>query len=185
MADFIVIDTETTWSDKVMSVGAVMADGETMRPIETRYFILDPEFREGGMYSDALVRRREDLGALCSRKEAADEIVGLCRTHGVETVFAYNARFDLHHLPEFAAFEWRDIMALAAYRQYNRAIPSHFPTCSTGRLKRGFGVESVLRMLSGDPAYRETHNALQDALDELRIMALLGHPLHSYRPINR
>ena len=185
MADFIVIDTETTWLDKVMSIGAVVADGDTMQAVEKRYYIIDPEYREGGMYSDALVRRREDANAFCSRKEATDDLRALAEARNVRTVFAYNARFDFHHLPELGAFEWCDIMALAAYRQHNPAIPPTAPLCSTGRLKRGFGVESVLRLLSGDHTYRETHNALQDALDELRIMALLGHTADKYSPINK
>jgi len=41
----------------------------------------------------------------------------------------------------------------------------------------------MLRLLSGNPGYRETHNALFDALDELEIMRLLGHPLRHYLPL--
>ncbi len=54
---------------------------------------------------------------------------------------------------------------------------------SFGRLRHGYGVEPILRLLSGNSAYRETHNALQDALDELTIMELLGHPPAAYRPL--
>ena len=36
-------------------------------------------------------------------------------------------------------------------------------------MKRGYGVESMLRLLSGNCAYRETHNGLLDALDELKM----------------
>ena len=54
---------------------------------------------------------------------------------------------------------------------------------SFGRLRHGYGVEPILRLLSGNSAYRETHNALQDALDELAIMELLGHPPAAYRPL--
>ena len=52
--------------------------------------------------------------------------------------------------------------------------------CSTGRLKRGYGVEAMLRLLSGSRTYRETHNAFHDAFDELEIMRLLAHPLDAY-----
>ena len=71
-------------------------------------------------------------------------------------------------------------MRLAAYRQYNPRIPAWADCCSTGRLKRDYGVESMLRLLSGTRAYRETHNALFDALDELEIMRLLGHRVENY-----
>ena len=71
-------------------------------------------------------------------------------------------------------------MRLAAYRQYNRAIPDSAECFKTGRLKRGYGVEEVLKMLSQDTKYNETHNAVRDAEDELRIMQLLGHEIGEY-----
>ena len=40
-------------------------------------------------------------------------------------------------------------------------------------MQRGYDVESMLRLLSGNCTYRETHNALLDALDELEIIRLL------------
>ena len=141
------------------------------------------EFREGGMYSSALILRREDKNAFSAREEAMDDLLSCLRAHGAKQVFAYNARFDRAHLPELASFGWYDIMALAAYRTYNPCIPRDAPLYSTGRLRRGYGVEPILRLLSGNSAYRETHNALQDALDELTIMELLGHPPAAYRPL--
>ena len=71
-------------------------------------------------------------------------------------------------------------MRLAAYRQYNHKIPPDADCCSTGRLKRGYGVEAMLRLLSGNHAYRESHNAFFDAVEELEIMRLLGYPLSEY-----
>jgi len=47
-------------------------------------------------------------------------------------------------------------------------------------LKRGYGVENILKMLSGNHRYYETHNAVLDAEDELQIMQLLGHGLNEY-----
>ena len=54
------------------------------------------------------------------------------------------------------------------------------PCCGTGRLKKGYGVESMYRLLSGDGSYSEVHNALADAEDELEIMRMLGHDLEMY-----
>ncbi len=47
----------------------------------------------------------------------------------------------------------------------------------------GYGVESILRMLSGDCGYCEVHNAICDAMDELTIMRLLGHSIDAYGEI--
>ena len=103
--------------------------------------------------------------------------------HDVQSIFAYNACFDRNHLPELRGFDWYDIMRLAAYRQHNPKIPANADCCTTGRLKRGYGVEPMLRLLSGDCTYRETHNAVLDAVDELGIMRLLRKRLEEYRPI--
>ena len=41
----------------------------------------------------------------------------------------------------------------------------------------------MLRLLSGNRSYHETHNAFFDALEELKIMELLGHPRCDYIPL--
>lgn len=51
MSTFVVIDTETTWTDDVMSIGAVIADSTDFSVIDSRYYLIDPAFRYGGMYS--------------------------------------------------------------------------------------------------------------------------------------
>ena len=112
-----------------------------------------------------------------------EELKGWFAEYGIEDIFAYNACFDRNHLPELEDFQWFDIMRLAAYRQFNPCIPDCADCFSTGRLKRGYGVEPMLRLLSGRSSYRETHNALDDALDELKIMALLGRPCGDYIPL--
>lgn len=95
-------------------------------------------------------------------------------------LFAYNACFDKKHLPEYSGYEWYDIMRLAAYRQYNRAIRDSADCCKTGKLKRGYGVENIFRMLSKNDGYNEMHNSLLDAQDELKIMELLGCEIREY-----
>mgnify|MGYP006388351463 CR=1 FL=1 len=47
MDKFIVLDTETTWDNRVMSIGAVVADAQTYQPIDAKYYILNPEYRAG------------------------------------------------------------------------------------------------------------------------------------------
>ena len=39
----------------------------------------------------------------------------------------------------------------------------------------------MLRLLSGDRMYYERHHALTDAIDELKIMQLLNHPIQDYQ----
>lgn len=179
MDTFAVIDTETNWNDAVMSIGAVVADAQTKEQLDSIYYIIDPEYRVGGMYASKL--RPGEAGAhVTGRRQALQAIKQWLDSYHVGKLFAYNARFDKKHLPEYAGYEWYDIMRLAAYRQYNRAIPDSAACYKTGRMKWGYGVEDILRMLSGNRRYRETHNAVLDAEDELQIMLLLGHDLKEY-----
>lgn len=179
MGKFAVIDTETNWNDEVMSIGVVVADSETMKKIDSVYYIIDPEYRVGGMYSYEL-QLDEKRACVTNRRQALKEIKEWLNTYHVQKLFAYNACFDKNHLPEYSKFEWYDIMRLAAYRQYNRAIPDSAECCKTGRLKRGYSVENVLRMFSKNERYSEKHNAVLDAEDELKIMQLLGHRINEY-----
>lgn len=180
MPKIAVIDTETTWDDRVMSIGTVVADAVTFRLVEGKYHVLTPEYKAGGMFSDALFLDDRNMPRVCSRRGAMGELRDWLQSHGVEKIFAYNAGFDKRHLPELHHLHWYDIMRLAAYRQHNPRIPAYAECCSTGRLKRGYGVEAMLRLLSGDSGYQEFHNALTDAVDELHIMRLLGHRVEAY-----
>ena len=179
MDRFAVIDTETNWNDEVMSIGVVVADSETMEKIDSVYYIIDPAYRVGDMYSSEL-RLDEKWVVVTDRKQTLDGIEQWLAAYQVRKLFAYNASFDKKHLPEYAQYEWYDIMRLAAYRQYNRAIPDTVDCYGTGRMKCGYGVENILRMFRNNMGYRETHNAVLDAEDELQIMQLLGHGLHKY-----
>lgn len=176
---FAVIDTETNWNGEVMSIGVIVADSKTMKKIDSVYYIIDPEYKVGGMYSGEL-RLDEKESLVTNRKKALNEIRKWLNKYDVKKIFAYNASFDRKHLPEYSDYEWFDIMRLAAYRQYNRAIPDSADCFKTGRLKRGYGVEDILRMLSGNKGYQEIHNAVLDAQDELEIIRLLGHGISEY-----
>ena len=183
MGSFAVIDTETNWIDQVMSIGCCIADADTFQLIDAKYHVLTPEYEIGGMYEGTLFSDPRLQPVICSRQESLDDLKSWFSHYGVRAVFAYNASFDRNHLPELRRYDWSDIMRLAAYRQYNHAIPAWADCCSTGRLKRGYGVEPMLRLLSGNCTYYESHNALSDAMDELQIMRLLGYRLTSYIPL--
>lgn len=176
---FAVIDTETNWNDEVMSIGVVVADSETKKKIDSIYYIIDPEYKVGGMFSRELWNDKTNAH-VADRKRALKEIREWLDIYKVQKLFAYNASFDKRHLPEYSEYKWYDIMRLAAYRQYNRAIPSSADCYKTGRLKRGYGVEDILTMLNENKWYRETHNGVLDAEDELEIMQLLGYEIDKY-----
>ncbi|MDE7281802.1 MAG: hypothetical protein K2N36_08705 [Ruminiclostridium sp.] len=184
MKKFAVIDTETTWGDEVMSIGAAVADFEGDKPFELtdkKYYILTPYKDHGGMYTHTLYVNGIKPDFEGSRAQTLKKLREFFTEQKVSLVFAYNANFDYGHLPELKDYQWYDIMKLAAYRQYNKKIPDTADCWNTGRLKRGYGVEDIYIMLSGDSSYHELHNALTDSVDELGIMRMLGLGFDTYR----
>ena len=174
-----VLDTETNWDNEVMSLGVVIADAVTFQAVDQKYYILTPEHKVGGMFSYVLHLRGCEAMECC-REEVMADLETWLHQHGVKAIFAYNARFDYSHLEELSSFCWYDIIRIAAYRQHNVKIPRDAACCKTGRLKCNYGVEPMLQLLREDRNYRETHNALQDALDELEIMRLLDLHIDTY-----
>ena len=174
-----VIDTETNWNNEMMSIGIVFSKEDDFRVTDQKYYIIDPEWRVGGLFSNVL-RIRDVKSEIADRKTALSEISQWLSENKVSRIFAYNAKFDQGLLPELSDYSWYDIMRLAAYRQFNKSIPETAECCKTGRLKRNYGVEPIMRMLSGNYCYCEVHNAVRDAIDELEIMRLLGHPVGEY-----
>ena len=75
MGYFAVIDTETNWVDQVMSIGTVVADGDTMEAVEARYHILPMECEVGGMYESTLFIETPVKPVLCTRAEALTELL--------------------------------------------------------------------------------------------------------------
>ena len=178
---FAVIDTETNWNNEVMSIGVVIAEKDTFKKVDDLYFIFDPEYKIGGMFSMALsVKGRAPKEILFTRKKAMEKFKVVFEKYGVKDLFAYNGSFDKNLLNELTYYRWFDIMKIAAYRQHNDKIPASVECCKTGKMKRDYGVESMMQLLSGNRRYTEVHNALYDAADELEIMRLLGKTLEEY-----
>lgn len=170
---FAVIDTETNWEDDVMSIGVVIAEDNTYNALEEYYGIITPACLIGGMYSCVLRDDDTEINTESTRDQILREIRAMLQKHGVRHLFAYNANFDKNHLPELSDYAWADIMQTTMYRQYNPFIPDNADLCRTGKLRRGYDVESVLHMVTGSHHY-EVHNALCDARDELFIMSSFG-----------
>ena len=177
---FAVIDTETTWKKNVMSIGVVIADSETRKMVKARYYVVEPECYEFGMFSNQLYIKGADVHLKGDRNKVIEDVEDYLEDNGVSKIFAYNASFDRSCLPELSDYGWFDIMRIAAYKQYNHMIPDYVECYGTGKMKSGYGVEQIIRMLSGDERYVETHNAYFDAIDELRIMQLLGRDISKY-----
>ena len=177
---FAVVDVETNWNNEAMSIGIAIGDAESFNVVDKAYYVIHPECETGGMYYGVLRSVSPDLIVDCSRKEALGGIVRLLARYGIKDILAYNAPFDCKCLYELSNYTWRDILPVAANRNYNGRLPDNCEYYSTGLLKRGRGVENVMRLI-----YRrdfcELHNGLQDALDELHLMRLIGVPLQAYR----
>ena len=175
---FAVIDTETNWKNVVMSVGIVIAEEGQFVALDNKYIIIEEAAKVGGMYSYAL-NIKGKTPQMTDRTGAVKAIKEYLNSFGIKSIFAYNASFDARVLPELNEYSWHDILKLAAYKQHNPKIPDDAKCCSTGRLKSGYRVENILHMF-GEEGYMEFHNALTDAVDELRIMRYLKSGIENY-----
>ena len=171
------IDTETNFNDEVISIGVIVADSINYSEIEHKYYIITPECKYPGMFSDVLGITKNN--GIISRVQAIQNIKSLFAKYQIKKIFAYNAPFDLNHMSELSGFEWYDIMTIAANKNYNDKLPNYLEYCGTGKLKKGYGVEKMMGYLSNS-SYNEKHNALCDAEDELKIMKLLNKPISIY-----
>ena len=168
---FAVIDTETNWKNVVMSVGIVIAEEGQFVALDNKYIIIEEAAKVGGMYSYAL-NIKGKTPQMTDRTGAVKAIKEYLNSFGIKS-------FDARVLPELNEYSWHDILKLAAYKQHNPKIPEDAKCCSTGRLKSGYRVENILHMF-GEEGYMEFHNALTDAVDELRIMRYLKYGIGDY-----
>lgn len=194
-----VIDTETTWNDvmrlkygakfmdAVFSIGIVIADKNTFDILKCAYYILTPECQENGMYVEKLNLAPNNITKQCTREDCVKDITMIFDKYNIHDIFAYNASFDYRHLPELHEYAWHDIMSKSAYRDSNQYLSSIDAQSfhANGRLKRGYGVEDVYRLINQDDYFVETHNALFDAMDELVIMQKLKHHPDTYCSLNK
>lgn len=176
---FAVVDTETTWDDKVMSVGVIIAEDVTYRAIDEYYGLITPECTEPAMYSEVLYDERTEISNESSRSNIIADIEQMFKKYGIQHIFAYNSNFDERHLPELKNYKWVDIMQTTMYRQYNPFIPKKSNCQSTGKLCSGYGVESILQMITGKEKW-EVHNALCDCRDELFIIQQFCMPIENF-----
>lgn len=180
MNKFAVLDTETNWYDQVMSIGIVICNENTFDIIDKLYYIFTPEYLVGGMFSHVLLCDGVEVTKKDKRSVIMKEIVTYFDDNGVDKIFAYNASFDLYHLPELKKYKWYDILKIASYKKYNLFIDKDADCYTSGRVKFGCGVEAMYRMLTGKWGYYEVHNGLRDSIDELEIMKELGYPISFY-----
>lgn len=177
---FAVIDVETNWDNEAMSIGLVIANSADYSVADKRYYILYPECKTGGFYSDVLRDVDKSLIADCSRSEAVKDIDNLLDHYRVSDILAYNAPFDYKCMPELHRFTWRDILPIAANRNFNDKLPDNCEFFSTGLLKRGRSLENILRLIYFR-GYTEMHNGLADAIDELLLIKIIALPIDVYR----
>lgn len=191
--NFAIIDIETTgnrlddlkfetkYKDTAFSVGIVIADSNTLQPVYAKYFILMPECEENGMFKECLRIAPIEITKECSREECMQELKDAFFKYNIEDIFGYNISFDYQHLKGLEKYKWYDIASKAAYLGENPFLNKENGSYyETGRLKKGYGVESMFKLVTGDTGYRETHNAIFDAIDELVIMQKLDYKPSEY-----
>lgn len=175
---FSVIDVETNFDNEIISLGIVISEWDNFSIIENHYFIFSPECQKTSLYFGQLFQTRDKNINLTKGIRSANisELINLLKKYNIKNIFAYNANFDMRCLPELNEYKWFDIMKIAAYKQHNDYLPDTLEYCKTGRLKSNYSFEALYKLISNNPYYVESHNALDDATDELSFMRILNKP---------
>lgn len=180
--NFAVIDVETNFDDKTVSIGILISDGR-FNILDGEYYLIKEEMNKPCMYSQALHIPHDYDTSTTKYEKAIASIQSLLESHNISRIFAYNAHFDKKHLPELTNYKWYDIVKVAAYAQHNPFLPSDVDVHSSGRMKKGYKCEDMYRILS-KKYKKELHNAILDAEDELSIMKMLGYNIDYYIKAN-
>ncbi|WNM14967.1 AAA family ATPase [Mesomycoplasma ovipneumoniae] len=180
-----VIDVETNYDNEVFSVGVVIADSADFQWFDKEYWIIENNLKVGGMYARNIwvplpLEFREEINVVKTRQEMIAQLIHFLKSYKVKNWFSYT-KYDFRHLPELhKSFEHNDISIFAKSKQFNKHIPLNAVTTKKGDLKSGWNAQNIYRMLTKDQSYIETHNALLDAMDELRIMELLDLDIETF-----
>lgn len=205
MKKFIVLDTEATNTGvqdahdiakgaQVYDLGYCVADASGAVHLEHRLIISDVfcnvSLMESAYYADKIPAYHAALAAgdatMVTLREAMATLRADIREHGVNTIWAYNARFDRTALNSSVAtasdgwstwalpygVKWCDILQFArtticATKKYKRFCEVNGYLTKTGRPRHT--ADMVGKYLHGED-YVEEHTALQDARDELAIL---------------
>ncbi|TKA59167.1 hypothetical protein MBOVa_3960 [Mycoplasmopsis bovis 8790] len=173
-----VIDVETNIWSEVVSIGVVIADKDTFKLVDQNYWLIGEREQSPSMYSNVYhIPELEEYGikdyVVDTYEEAIEKLIEFLDYYNISDWFSYT-KYDYNHLPELHnLYKWFDISKPARNVNTNDFIPKNSPTHKNGALRRNWGVEPIYRLLSGNNQYSEVHNALLDAIDELKIMQML------------
>ncbi|WP_233742636.1 hypothetical protein [Mycoplasmopsis agalactiae] len=173
-----VIDVETNCWSEVVSIGVAIADKNSFMLVDQNYWLIGEREQSPSMYSNVYhIPELKKYGikdyVVNTYDEAIEKLIEFLDYYNILDWFSY-AKFDYNHLPELHnLYNWFDISIPARNVNTNDFIPKDSLTFKNGALKSNWKVESMYRMLSGNSRYSESHNALLDAIDELKIMQML------------
>ena len=166
---------------------------ETASFVNRDIFVYERDMMQTAFYASKIPRYVEDLQAgrrkMASLYEIRAALLDTIERWGIDTVAAYNARFDDNALKRtqqyvtkskyryffpFGGVEWWDIQKMAHDVVTKMPTYKAFATergwlTPTGRVKET--AECVYRFITGDEDFSESHTGLEDVMIEKDIMA--------------
>lgn len=187
MSDVLVYDCGWAVADKSGNIY------ETASYINRDIFVYERDIMQSAYYKDKIPQYVEDVRE--GRRKMADlyeiraALLDTIERWGVDTVAAYNARFDENALRRtqawctkskyryflpFGAVDWWDIMKMA--QDVVCKMPIYKAWCTeNGYLQKNGAprktAEMVYRFITGNDQFAESHTGLEDVLIETAIMA--------------
>lgn len=194
MKNFIVLDTETCGGmakPLVYDLGYTIADnvGEV---IKTRSYVIKETFDNECLFNTAYYKDKRPLylerletkySKLIKLKYALIQLLKDIKRYEVETLYAYNSRFDVRAimssverfgLKSNPATEIADIMELIGgitdTEDYQNFCEENGFMTKHKKPKPQKKAETLYRYLTNNPDYEEEHTALEDSKIELAIL---------------
>lgn len=173
--NFAVIDIETNHLRNVISIGVVIGNSIDFSVIDQNYWVIENNLKDYGMFNDriAISSPHYAMNYVEVYEQAIEKLIEFLNSYNVKDWFSYT-KFDYNILTELRKnFNYYDISIIAKNIHFNDSLSKNADTNVDGSLRKGYGVEQIYRQLSRDRNYQEEHNALLDAIDELKIMRML------------
>lgn len=174
---FAIIDTKTNYYGNAISIGVVVVNSH-FEIQQAQYYLIPEELIHDHNHKDdfdIIHVYKTYFGRLF---DCENHIRTLMNQYNITNIYAYNAFYVKKSLPEMNNYNWFDIAKVATYKQYNHELPLDADYDENGQLLR-YAMKNVIELMM-KTYYKCVNHALYNALDELKIMKLIGLPIEKY-----
>lgn len=177
-----VLRTMTNSEGSLCAVGVVITNTADWRPIAEYRYVIAPEAETADQDVLFLPVEKDCICTSCRSEHLLFRLKQMLSEEKVQYIVSYgsSARFFLPGID----LPWLDIQNVSAYRKYNPFIPKKAKLYRNGRMKSGYGMEAMMRIVTGDKSYIRTGNPVRDCEADLCILERIHPDLGTFLEAN-